>query len=180
MKYKLFLILASLLFSCSDPKADLIKEIDTLTGNMKSENFPSAENMDKIVLLYDQYILNYPSDKASFNYMELKAKYLAANNDFPAAIKAYDDILAKFPNGDRKAEALFMQAFIFENNMADPGSAEAKYQAFIKQYPNHEMIKDAKFALENLSLSDEELFDKLMLMQGNHNEVDTLDLNMVE
>ena len=174
MKPVFFLLFMGLFFSCSDPKADLVKEIESLSLEMKAEEFPSMANMDKIVALYDEYINAYPDDEASLSYMELKAKYIAASGNYPEAIAAYDDILAQFPEGDRKADALFMQAFLYENNMADPGAAEAKYQKFIQLYPNHELADDAKFALENLSLSDEELFEKLMQMQGDSVALDSL------
>jgi TolA-binding protein len=173
MKYSFLILSLIALFSCSDPKADLIKEIDTLSTVMKAEDFPSEENMNKIVGLYNLYLLTYPEDELALNYMELKAKYLSANNDYAGAIKAYDDIIAKFPEGNRKADALFMQAFIYEDNMLDLGSAEAKYQSFIEQYPKHELVHDAQFAIENLSLSDEELFEKLMMMQNESLEIDS-------
>jgi tetratricopeptide (TPR) repeat protein len=174
MKYTFVLLIAALLIACADPKADLVKEIDALTASMVAEDFPSAENMNKIVDLYNQYIAAYPAEAAAYNYMELKAKYLAANSDFEGAVKAYDDVIATFPEGTRKADALFMQAFIYENNLANLESAEAKYLAFIEQYPKHEMVKDARFAIENLSLSDAELFEKLMQLQGDTALVDTL------
>jgi TolA-binding protein len=90
---------------------------------------------------------------------------LAANKDYEGAVAAYDDIIAKFPEGDRKGDALFMQAFIYQNDMADIASAEAKYLDFIRKYPNHEMADDARFAAENLSLSDEELYNKIIQLQ---------------
>lgn len=174
MKYTIILLLLSLFFSCADPKAALQKEIEKLTLEMQAEDFPSSENMNQIVVLYDQYIQNYPLDASTINYMELKAKYLAANKNYKGAVQAYEDILETFPKGNRKADALFMQAFLYQNNLADPATAKEKYQLFLEQYPDHELADDVRFTLENLYLSDEELLQKLLQLQGDSLVSDSL------
>lgn len=150
-----------LFFSCQDEQAKIKSSIDELTQAMQEEAYPSQENMEKVIELYDEYISKYPDSEESFTYMELKAKYLSANNQQEEAIEAYDDLIQKYPEDERSAEALFMQAFIFENYLFDKTKAKEKYSDFLKHYPNHELADDAVFSIENLSLSNQELLEKL-------------------
>lgn len=171
MRNFLILILSVIFISCGDSKADLTAEINRLSDVMKQEDFPSTENMDSIVVLYDQYITAYPEDAITFDYLELKAKYLAANNKYDESIQVYDHIIAKYKNDDKVADAAFMQAFIEENYKGDKQAAEKRYLDFLEKYPDHELADDARFSIENLNLTDEQIFEKLMQMQSGGDSV---------
>lgn len=155
------LIFSLALISCEDQQQKLIGEINELTETMKNETYPSGKNMDRIVELYDEYIDNFPDEEETYTYMELKAKYLSANNKQEEALEAYDLLIAKYPDDSRAAEAVFMQAFILENYLLNKVRAQEKYSDFLKHYPNHELADDAQFSIQNLSLTDAELLEKL-------------------
>lgn len=161
MKNLLLLALSLLLFSCESEQEKIVNEITEVTEAMKQESFPSSENMDKIVELYDSYIKKFPDAEETYTYMELKAKYLAANNKYNEAIEVYQTLVEKYPDDKRGADALFMQAFILENYVLDKTKAKEIYSDFLKHYPNHELADDAQFSLENMSLSDEDLLEKI-------------------
>ena len=164
-------LLGFLLISCGDSQENLSQEIDDLTGIMKNENYPSKANMEKIVILFDRYIEKYPDADESFSYMELKAKYQAANNNYEQALNTYEDLVKKYPDDSRSADAVFMQAFIIENYLLDKVKAKTKYSDFLRHYPNHELADDAQFSIENLSLTDEEIMLKLQSFQLDSSNV---------
>ena len=159
----------SLLFACQDEKVQIQRAIDEVTRAMTEESFPSKENMEKVIDLYDEYISKYPDAEESFTFMELKAKYLSANNQNEEAIDAYSDLITKYPDAPRAAEALFMQAFIFENYLSDKTKAQEKYNEFLTKYPEHELADDASFSIENMNLSDEQLLQ--LLKQSNQDSL---------
>ncbi len=171
MRTLTFIFLSFLMLSCNDGKTDLVNQIEELTAVMKNEDFPSDVNMDAIIGLYDQYINAYPEDAATFSYMELKAKYLGASNKYDESIAVYDEIIAKYDDDAKVADALFMQAFIEENYKGDKQAAEKRYQDFLAKYPDHELADDARFSLENLNLTDEQIFEKLMKMQSGGDSI---------
>lgn len=161
MKYFfLILITSASLYSCTDTKVALVAQIDEVTATMKQEDFPSQENMEKVIALYDEYISQYPEDVQTYNYMELKAKYQSANNQFKEAIATYDELMKKYPNHEKNADALFMQAFIYENQLMDKTAAREIYTQFIETYPKHELTPSAQFSIDNLFLTDEEIMKK--------------------
>lgn len=178
MKYFFLIIITSAsLFSCTDKKTTLVAQIDEVTATMKQEDFPSKENMEKVIALYDEYITTYPEDEQNYTYLELKAKYQSANNQFKDAIETYDVLIEKYPTHEKNADALFMQAFIYENQLFDKTAAREKYEKFIKEYPNHELTPSAQFSIENLFLSDEDIIKKFESMNTdslNANNTDSI------
>lgn len=165
----LFICCLSLFVACQDEKAQIQAAINEVSQAMQQEAFPSQANMEKVIELYDEYISKYPDAAESLSYMELKAKYLSANNQHEEAIKAYSDLITKYPDDPRAAEALFMQAFIFENYLSDKTKAQEKYNEFLTKYPEHELADDASFSIENMNLSDEQLLQ--LLKQSNQDSL---------
>ncbi|MFT4968374.1 MAG: tetratricopeptide (TPR) repeat protein [Chitinophagales bacterium] len=164
-------MLSLFLFSCESEQEKLVDQIKTISSEMKEEAFPSEENMDKVVILYDSYIDQFPDAEETYTYMELKAKYLSANNKHEEALLAYDELIAKYPEDLRSADALFMQAFIIENYIIDKVKAKEKYSDFLKYYPSHELADDAQFSIDNLGMSDEALLEKLKAMLPDSTEI---------
>ena len=50
---------------------------------------------------------------------------------------------------------------LLSSNLKDFKKAEIVYKDFMKEYPNHEFVAQAKVMLENLGKSDEELLKSL-------------------
>ena len=61
--------------------------------------------------------------------------------------------------------ALFLIGFVYNNHLHNLDSARIAYEQFLTQYPSHEMASSAKFELDNLGKSPEELF-RTQLAEG--------------
>jgi tetratricopeptide (TPR) repeat protein len=167
------ILLAQFLFltliSCQNKQEKLITSIENLQIDMEKEAFPSLNQMQQIISLFDEYIEAYPEDEKTYSYTELKAKYQAASQDYLSAVTTYEVLIQKYPDDSRTPEALFMQGFIYENNLKELEKAKKSYQIFLQKYPSHELVEDVKFSLENLSLSDEELLMKILNKENTEN-----------
>jgi outer membrane assembly lipoprotein YfiO len=89
------------------------------------------------------------------------------NNDIKdktKALEAYKKFYQMFPASDQAPTMLFLSAFIynneFNNEPAMLDSARRFYQLFLEKYPDHELASSAKFELENLGKSPDELIRK--------------------
>jgi TolA-binding protein len=69
--------------------------------------------------------------------------------------------LQQYPKSSYAEEALFLSAYTYENNLNELPKAKALYEQFITQYPKAELSEDAKFALENLGKSPEDLLKEV-------------------
>ena len=78
------------------------------------------------------------------------ANLLQRKGKFGEAIFAYNRLLRTCPNSKYAPQAQFMVGFIYGNDFGIIDSAKVAFKQFIKDYPDHEMIKDAIWELEYL------------------------------
>lgn len=77
--------------------------------------------------------------------------------DIPRAITLYDWIITVYPESPRGATSLFLKAFTYDNDLKDFDKAGKYYNEFLTKYPNNDFTESAKFLLQNLGKSEEEL-----------------------
>jgi outer membrane protein assembly factor BamD (BamD/ComL family) len=79
-----------------------------------------------------------------------KAKKYQEESNFPGAIQAYEDIVKRFPKSPQAPQCQFMVGYLYANQLKDMGKAKGAYQLFIRNYPEHELVKDAQWELDHL------------------------------
>ncbi len=77
--------------------------------------------------------------------------------DIPRAILLYDWIIDVYPQHKRGATSLFLKAFTYDNDLKDFAKAGKYYNEYLSKFPNEEFAESAKFLLDNLGKSEEEL-----------------------
>ena len=50
---------------------------------------------------------------------------------------------------------------MFNNVIGDTARARVAYETFIDQYPDHDLVEDAKIEVESLGLSAQQLLEKI-------------------
>jgi hypothetical protein len=60
---------------------------------------------------------------------------------------------------------LFLQGFVFENEVGNVDAAREKYHQFLKQYPDHKIAEDVRTSLRNLGKTPEQLVQEFMAQQ---------------
>ena len=90
-------------------------------------------------------------------YIHHAAETARTLRDIPKAIELYDWIIATYPAHPRAATSLFLKAFTYDNDLKDFDKAGAYYKDYLAKYPNDEFSESAKFLLDNLGKSEEEL-----------------------
>jgi tetratricopeptide (TPR) repeat protein len=96
---------------------------------------------------------------------------------FPKTLSLYDWIIDKYPNYENAGLALFLKAFIMENQFKKFDEAKKLYAEFIEKYPDHKFADDAQFSLENIGKSGEEIMEiieqRRKANEANGKEVET-------
>lgn len=106
----------------------------------------------------EKYIEKNPSDTSNIVKHLYKAGELAkAVGLYGYSIKLWGQIQREYPNSPKAGDALFMQAFTFENDLQDKESAKKYYTNFLNRFPNHPFADDAKQLLTLIDKSPEEL-----------------------
>jgi TolA-binding protein len=87
-----------------------------------------------------------PTEQALFE----KAKKFQEESNFNGAIDAYQEIVKRFPKSTQAPQCQFMVGYLYANHLKNEDMARKAYQTFIRDYPEHELIKDAQWELDHL------------------------------
>jgi tetratricopeptide (TPR) repeat protein len=157
------LVLSTILFSCQVKQTNTKKlEIEKITKLEKqvfdTVNFQLRKPVaDNLIKLYGKFAENYQTDSLTPIYLFKKADLLAQMKQFNKSIKIYDKIYKNYPDFNQRAEALFLEATLYDNVLKNTTMAAVKYKEFIKEFPNHELRDDAEKSLMFLGKTPEEI-----------------------
>jgi TolA-binding protein len=94
--------------------------------------------------------------------------YLYETYDIANSVRMYRDaaqasekLYTKYPDFEKSSTAMFLTAFIYENNLRNLDKAEAIYKAFLAKYPNDDFANDAQVALDNLGTPADEMLKNI-------------------
>ena len=73
------------------------------------------------------------------------------------AIKYFEKVYNEYVDYEKRPYALFMKAFVLENQAMQYDEAKKTYEQFIAEFPTHEMVDDAEYSIKNMGKSPEEL-----------------------
>lgn len=170
------LLMLATTFSCSSPtkkegeddtSAKSIKNmsIDNLNKEIKKREEAlnsDTTNMDKrkaaiLMEAYATYAERFPNYEEAADRLFKAGELAMGLNHSVEAIKYFDEVYNKFDQYEKRPYALFMKAFVLENQVHQYDQAEEIYKEFIQLYPNHEMADDAQYSIDNMGKSPEEL-----------------------
>src|SRR5688572_16926778 len=155
--YLMILIFA--VAACSSPQHKLSSKIESLEKEMHNDSSmaPDEKKAKDAIELYIKYADKFPDDTTSASYLFKAGDLSSKINETQKAIELFGKVIHKYPNHRNAPYALFLQGFIYENQVGDPLRAKPYYEAFLKTYPDHPIAGDVSFSLENLGKSPEEL-----------------------
>ena len=171
MKLKSFLLISSIslvLFACNtDAKkgaakmseADYLKRIDSLEKVLYANPQGGIDRnaAGAMIYAYSETVKNYPSTKLAPDYLFKAGEIASSLNYSDQAIAFFKEAYDKYPEFKKAPYCLFLQAFIYENQLHQFGAAASLYKEVIKRYPEDRIAEDAKACLANLGKTDEEL-----------------------
>jgi TolA-binding protein len=154
-------VLPLLLYSCKSGKEKLQETI----GSDEQKLFSDSTRMlnpqvaEEVFKSYKEYSDKYPDDTISAAYLFKAADLANGIKKYKDAVELYARFREKYPMHRKAAAALFLQAFINDNNLQDKEKAKQLYSEFLEKYPDHQLAASAKISLEQLKmgLTDEEL-----------------------
>jgi len=155
------LLLFVILVSCgSDQEQKQMREnISTLEAGLYADSLGPVDRLkaQEMIQAYENFVEIYPDDSLAGEYL-YKGSELAMNLQMSGrAIDGFQKILDNYPDFDKKALCVFLQAFIYENHMQQYDQAKQLYREFLEKYPGHELAEDAMVSIQNMGKSLEEL-----------------------
>lgn len=137
----------------------MVEDITALGSSMYDETTHKVdfEAANDYIRVCELYALLQPKNDQSPEYLHKAGETARAVRAFPKAVAIYDWIYTQFPNYEKAAQALFLKAFTYDNDLNDKATAKVLYEEFLNKYPNDDFADDTQFLLSNLGKDDEEI-----------------------
>ena len=140
-------------------KTTIAEDIIALGGSMYDEtthkvDFQAANDYIRICELF---AVLKPQDGLSPDYLHKAGETARAIRAFPKAVEIYDRIYVNYPTYEKAAQALFLKAFTYDNDLGDKATAKVLYEEFLTKFPEDDFADDTQFLLANLGKNDEEI-----------------------
>ncbi len=139
-------------------KVDHTTEINNLETALQSS--PNPEVLEKLVTLYLEMADATQGDE-KLEYMWKAGEAARSARNFEVAEQSFKFLYENHPDSPQASKALFLHAFMTDEDLEAFDKAKVLYQSFIDKYPDSDFNDDAQFLLKNLGKSDEEMLEML-------------------
>ena len=102
---------------------------------------------------YIEIISKIPDSNLALMAQDLIVNCYLEQEKWETAIKTLETISLIYYGAERGANALFQIAFIYQNQLKNPGEAIKRYEEFLALYPNHKFAKKAEMELLSLKIT---------------------------
>jgi len=168
-------VLLLLLAACSTQESEITK-IANLEIKLYSETETvfDKEVANQLINAYIGYIDAYPQDDRSAEYLFKSGEVAMGMNMSQQALEYYKRVYIDYPNFDKASTSLFLEGFVYETQQGNNAMAQKCYNEFLEKYPNHTLADDAKFSLEHLGKSDEEIIKEFEQNLAKNQQQDSI------
>jgi|GEM_PF-1205818 len=156
---------------CDSPPAtreDLAKiELESI-ALMEDKVFGDSLEVAELTLAFDLatrmalFADSFPEHPKAGNMLFRSADLCQGLNQGSLSIKRFERFRRNFPKDSLVADALFMEGHVAETILTDTALAKRKYNEFIGLYPSHPFAPGAKFSLDNMGKTEEEMIQDLL------------------
>ena len=152
------IIVIVLISACGSPRKHAVDRITGLEKQLSAKpGKPDSTKAETLALAYSDFARQFPKDSLSPDYLLRAGGMLMNAGDASKAVQALDQVSLKYATSKQAPQALFLQAFIYENLIINLPKAGELYRQFLSRYPKHELADDAQASLNNLGKTPEEL-----------------------
>ena len=161
MKHILFLLLAVLVIAgCNRNSAE--KYMKQAKTAVEQKKFNDA------IKVFETLISEFPKDslapEALYQIGSLYQNKLVPGLDpivsTEKAVSIFKSVFDKYPDSKQAPGCLFMCGFLQSNELNRYSEATVSYNTFLQKYPKHDMATAAKYELDNMGLTPEQVLEK--------------------
>ena len=136
-----------------------------LTGRGKSPNdlytegktlILKQETVDEGLKILTKFEEKFPKDHRTPEVVLAHAMALQGEKRYDEAIETYRRLMDKYPQSPEAYKGMFLLGYMYYEDMKENNKALEIFNAFIKAYPDSELVTSAKVLVENISLPIEE------------------------
>jgi len=143
----------------SENKAlEAIKQKESTLYSEDTKNFKFDEKQAReTIAAYEDFAQKFPESKQTPEMLLKAADLHRSVKEYDLALNLYKTIETQYPDFEKMAQVIFLEGFVYENELFKLEKAKERYELFLKNYPDHELADDVRFSLQNLGKSPEEI-----------------------
>lgn len=100
-----------------------------------------------------------PQNQLVTDFLYKASETSRAIQKYERALDIYEWLIKKYPDYSKIGQIHFLYAFTLDNDLGNIEEARVAYNDFINKFPNSDFIDDAKFLIENLGKTEEEIIE---------------------
>ncbi len=130
---------------------------------LQADTVRLAEAASKV----NAFVQQFPDD-ASCPELLYRLGIIQQQSAMPAqAVRSLQQVYERYPASPFAHKALFLKAFLYANELHDLEKAKAAYELYVTHYAHwdEKMTQDARFELEHLGKSPEEVLKHILQAQ---------------
>lgn len=139
---------------------ELSEYLDTLQQKMfenPDQTGLNVPNARRFVDVAEAFALVDCDNPEAANQLYTASETARSIRDFGKSLNIYDWFLDQYPSHEKTPTVVFLKGFILDNELKNYDLAREMYQTFLNNYPDHALAQSAKFQIENLGKSSDEL-----------------------
>lgn len=163
--------------ACGHNSKDEIRTQTQLQLSRFKDAKSNNNNFKKTIKLADslrtslsEYTQSFPDDTLSATYLYELAKI---NGDyfqnFHRSARILTRIVNDYPNHRLREDAWFLKGYTYNNYLNKSDSAKSIYQNYLDNYPNGRYAESAKFEIQSMEMSPEEMIEQFQKQHGDSN-----------
>jgi tetratricopeptide (TPR) repeat protein len=158
------------ILSNAELSAQMVAQIDSLEAVFHTDTFNMNTEVGPLLLQkYTDYSRMFVGDKAKTPEYMYKSAAMSRGVGLPMkAIKLYDQILKEYPDYERCPEVAFLIGFTYDEDLKKPDLAKEAYTEVVNRFPTDHWAQQARYRLETIDMSDEELIEYFMKKNGEN------------
>ncbi|MCB0643612.1 MAG: tetratricopeptide repeat protein [Phaeodactylibacter sp.] len=148
-------------------KATLAAEIQSLQGKLVKAEVVQKDKAtaEAFVEKCETYVEQFPEDSLSAQYLFLAADVSRGLGEYGPAIMLWGKVWREYGQYEKAPDALFLQGFVYDNDLKDTTNAKRYYQKFLEKYPDHSYVPQVQQLLSVLGKSPEDLIKEFEARQ---------------
>ena len=177
LKMMVFALLALGMLACGgNAKKITVEELKEAQAVLFSENGTLNEKeAPKVAEKYCRYVKQNPGDTAAVKWLFHAMEINMMLKDSKKSIEIGNQLLEQFPKSKWAPQTLLtLGSFVYNDQLKDTAQAHVMFQRLIDEYPDSDLVDDAKKSIEYLGMSPDAIMDVILMSQMDVEEYDDL------
>lgn len=168
LKTLTFALLAFAMLACGGKEKKLTQEdLKAAEATLFNEDRTvNVETAPQVVETFCKFVEQNPEDPTADRWLFHAMEINVLLKDAGKSIELCNQLTANYPQSHWAPRSLLLLgSFVYNDQLNDTAMAHVTLQRLIDNYPESELVVDAKKSIEYLGLTTEEIMDRIMMSQ---------------